>query len=729
VCEADAFDLLSSGVKSFIHSEGWSELRSFQNEAIHQILCGDQDLLISAPTSSGKTETALLPVFSIAERLLTPGLKVIYIVPLKALANDLLKRLTDLGDRTVTPIHLWHGDVADHKKKAFLAEPSGLLVLTPESSESLFVNQREELPRILAGLQVVIVDEVHSFHGTERGAQLQSLLNRIERVVGRSIRRIALSATVGDPSATAEFLRPARGQNVALIMGRFERRVQVQLSVHLIDSDAQSLATAMDGIADLIVTKAGRNSLVFVNSRAAAEEWTPVITRAAGNQRDVATHHGSLSAIERHRGERLLRNNDRPVTVVATSTLEQGIDLGAVDRIAQVGSPPSVAALHQRAGRGGRRTTDAFADIMLIERVLATTSTPVARIRPQLVQAIATVELMSDGWCESPVDGLLHLSTVVQQVVSMTAYHGAVTLNELAEVLLFGSFPAVSKGMLATVVTSLKQHRVLREDPDRPHFLRLDNEGERLVSNYHFLAAFSTPVEFRLFGGGRQIGKVPFTRDLEVGYELQFAGRTWEIVSIDWVRRRIELEISSQGSPPTFPGSAPAVDFAVRQRMHRIYSGSDTPDYLAGDASRALDEARANFRALGLTHSSVVREKRESWIFPWLGDRGLAALQLLLARQGIRSKLKGVALNVGASPDSLFRALEYCSSYPPTVDDIVHLAPTRPFEKHHRYLPERLVQLEYVKQCCDLNQGNSFVAELMNTDRCEPLISSGGHHD
>ncbi len=202
---AKAFDLLHPGMQRRLWDMKWTELRPIQTEAI-QLLCGGThtDCIIASPTASGKTEAAFLPVLSMIADDAEGGVRAMYIGPLKALINDQFGRLEQLCTRMEMPVHRWHGDVDETARKALLKTPSGILLITPESLEAMFVLRPTQLPSIFSRLSFVVIDEMHAFLGSVRGAQLLSQLHRLRMRTGADAIRIGLSATVGSPEDASD---------------------------------------------------------------------------------------------------------------------------------------------------------------------------------------------------------------------------------------------------------------------------------------------------------------------------------------------------------------------------------------------------------------------------------------------------------------------------------------------------------------------------------------------
>ncbi|MFI5459780.1 MAG: BREX system ATP-binding domain-containing protein [Isosphaerales bacterium] len=196
----------------------WTKLRQIQVDAIHQVFDGTGDLIIAAKTAAGKTEAAFLPILSHVLGEPSSGVRAIYAGPLKALINDQFSRLEELCQEAEIPVHKWHGDVSSPAKRRLLEHPSGILLITPESIESLFVNHPHRLTALFPHLAFIVIDELHSFIGTERGAHLRSLICRLAAKSRDPVRRAGLSATLGSEiGAACRWLRPSQPEAVRII--------------------------------------------------------------------------------------------------------------------------------------------------------------------------------------------------------------------------------------------------------------------------------------------------------------------------------------------------------------------------------------------------------------------------------------------------------------------------------------------------------------------------------
>ena len=205
---SSSFDLLDTKVQQWVWKQGWTSLKDIQENSIPPILDDNCDVIISAATAGGKTEAVFLPILTnILRWESVSGYQVLYISPLKSLINDQFRRLQDMTQNMSINVTPWHGDISSSKKHNSLKDPNGILIITPESLEALFVHNHFKLKKAFGNLKYVVIDELHAFIPTERGKQLQSLMSRIEHVIGKHIPRIAMSATFSDFGIVKEFLR------------------------------------------------------------------------------------------------------------------------------------------------------------------------------------------------------------------------------------------------------------------------------------------------------------------------------------------------------------------------------------------------------------------------------------------------------------------------------------------------------------------------------------------
>lgn len=724
---SNAFERLHEGVRRWVWREKWDQLRDVQEAAIEPILSGSIDVIIMAATAAGKTEAAFLPICSRLTAHAGGSVRALYIGPLKALINDQFQRLDRLCDDLEIPVHRWHGDVQAGAKRELLKTPSGVLLITPESLEALFVIQGPQIGRLFGQLDYVVIDELHAFIGNERGRQLQSLMHRLEIAVRKRVPRIALSATLGNTGLAADFLRPGKGEGVRLIASTGDGR-ELKMQLRGYRATAPELSRAARRAAEtsgreveleelvsgdriaisehLFATLRGRDNLIFANARTAVEEYADLLRRMSEKQRvpnEFFPHHGNLSKELREDVERLLKDRNRPLNAVCTSTLELGIDIGSVHSIAQIGAPPSVAAMRQRLGRSGRKAGEAsILRLYVVEREITENTTPQDAIHPELLQSIAMLNLLLAKWYEPPATGALHLSTLVQQVLSLIAQHGGTSAKATWDMLCkSGPFAEVDARMFADFLRGLGAQDIITQAGDGT--LLPGGVGERIINHYSFYTAFTTPEEYRLVSEGRALGTLPIDYPIGEGQFLIFAGRRWRVTAIEPQHKVIDLVPAPGGRPPHFTGTGIAVHDRVRQEMSALYRSGDIAPFLDTTARDLLAEARANFARLGLAEGAIIASGDQALLFPWMGSRVMNTIYLQLQGLGIKACLDGLTIAVDDhTPDQLRAQLRKLVLEGPADGPLLAAhAADKLLEKYDRFLPDGLLAVDYASRQLD----------------------------
>jgi len=657
-----SFDLLSDPVRRWIWQQAWDELRDIQERAIPVLIEGKTDVIIAAPTAAGKTEAAFLPLLSRMAGSRASGFKVLYISPLKALINDQFRRLDALCRTIEVPIHRWHGDVSAAAKARARRYPEGIVLMTPESLEAFYVRRGIELARLFASLDVIIVDELHAFIGSERGIQLQSLLHRLEVAIGRSVVRVGLSATLGDMAIAAEFLRPGCRDKVVILESHATKQtVLLQLRGYIREAQiAGDLSTAQDkqepacnrAIARHIVERMrGVHNLVFATSRTNVELYADLLrecSESIGVPNEFYAHHANLSRGHREFVETRLRDRGLPTSAVCTSTLELGIDIGDVESVAQIGAPSSVAGLRQRLGRSGRRAgKSAIMRLYITERAWRHNLHLQDALRCELVQAIAMVQLLVRGWCESPRRRALHLSTLVHQILALVAQRGGVSASRAYEILCrTGPFTGVSPSLFAQVLRGIAAPDAKLVEQAADGTLLLGEVGERIVDSYEFFAVFKTPEEYRIVCDGNELGTLPIVAVLTPDTTIIFSGRRWQVVTVNQRQKTIIVSPSKSGVPPPFGGEGADLHNVVVAEMHRVYENADVPAFLDKTARALLEEARSAYRELGMARTAMLERDGTSYVFPWAGTVAVNTLALALKDAGLPASVHRLIIEV-----------------------------------------------------------------------------------
>ncbi|MGW4115847.1 DEAD/DEAH box helicase [Actinosynnema sp. NPDC004786] len=719
------FFRLHQKVQRWIHRQGWQKLNDAQEQAIPLVLKGTEDVIVSAATASGKTEAAFLPICSaLLDEVDDGGIRVLYVSPLKALINDQHRRLDELCEELDLPVHRWHGDVPGSAKAKVLTKPDGILLITPESLEAMFVLRGMEIGWLLRALRWVVIDEMHSFMGTERGAQLQSLLHRVELATRRRVPRIGLSATLGDMESARGYLRPGNGDDVHLVTASHQS-ADISAIIRgyvneapITDDEESDEGTSVERISEHVFTNLrGGNNLVFFDRRGDVELYADRLRRRSEEHavpNEFFPHHGSLAKDVREHVEGLLKSN-RPVTVLCTSTLEMGIDIGTLTSVAQVGAPPSVASLRQRIGRSGRRGEPAVLRMYVTAQEINADIAPQDELRAELFQAVAMMSLLSERWYEPADTSSLHLSTLIQQIMSVIAQHQGVRPVELFQALcLSGPFAHIDKTTFATLLRDLGQAELVQQEADG--LLLLGRVGERIVNHYSFYAVFAEKQEYRLVHGSRTLGVLHVTTPTEVGSLVIFAGRRWKIVSVDDRAALIQVEPSHGGRAPKFGGGRAEIHDEVRRRMRMWYESDHVPGYLDATAQRLLDEGRAAYRRFALARNPALATGNDTIVFPWRGDRILNTLTAWLTRAGVPAVRDGVAFTVPQCTPAQLRAVlqQLLLEDDITAEDIAAALPDTTVEKHDVHLGKPLRTRGYAAGYLDLAGARSALTDLVD---------------
>jgi ATP-dependent helicase Lhr and Lhr-like helicase len=722
--ESSSFHLLDPRIQRWIWERDWSQLKDAQERAIPRLISPAGDVVIAAATASGKTEAAFLPILT---HLAHSGGLAMYVSPLKALINDQWGRLSELCERLEIAVTPWHGDISDARKKKFQKNPSGCLLITPESLEGMLIRNGYSLSRVFNRLEYVVVDELHAFLEDERGKQLQSLLNRLESALDRRVTRAGLSATLGNKQLAAQFLRPGGSAEViesvespqdlkVAVKGYRESRPDTGTQEH-----SESAAPPEHGLfavaADLYRLR-GNNNLIFPNSRRNVELVADLLRErceAEGVANEFWPHHGSLSRELRQEAERALKAGDRPATAIATTTLELGIDIGAVKSVAQIGPAPSVASLRQRLGRSGRRAGEpAILRCYCIESDLTPDSSLSDQLRESLVQSTSQIRLLTRKWCEPPRHEDLHLSTLVQQLLALIAERSGVSAGTAWNTLCRSEvFAGVTPEEFSTLLRKLGSRDILQQESSG--LLLLGTQGERIVNHYTFLAAFVGDEEFRVVTAGKTLGSLPISRPLSPGTYVILGGRRWRVLSCDATDKVIEVEPARSGQVPKFDGAGGQVHDEVRADMRNVLESGAPVEFLDETAQRLLDEARDTFRRLELSRQQVVTSGDEVRIFTWRGDRVNDTLALWLTRLGLRATNEGLSVGVfhserGAVIDQLTNIAEGPAL---SATELAALAENRIVEKWDGLLPEALLNKGYGARMFEMEGTRELCREIV----------------
>lgn len=606
-------DLAAAVEYHVVNTLGWNDLRPLQREAIQPVRRGD-DCLLLAPTAGGKTEAAFFPILSELSESPVRGLSVLYVTPLRALLNNLHPRLSGYASWVGRDVGLWHGDTSDGERRRLLNDPPDVLLTTPESLEAMLISRRVHHRALFANLRTVVVDELHAFAGDDRGWHLLAVLERVQRLSGHRIQRIGLTATVGNPDELLAWLQGSTPAARAWVISPVAAGTQdPDITIDYVAS-VSNAATVVAGLHQ------GEKRLVFSDSRAQAEEMAHELRK-----RDVTTFvsHSSLSRDERRISEQAFAEA-RDCVVVATSTLELGIDVGDLDRVIQLEAPRRVASFLQRLGRTGRRAGIPRNCLFLATR------------EATLLRAAALTRLWSQGYVEPVQPPPFPRHIAAQQLLALALQEGQFGASTWRD--WWGDSAVMNDG--DAVLAYLRERGFLAEDSG---MLFMGPEGEREFGRRHFMSltsVFTADPEMTVLHGRAELGSVsPLSLSTRIDSDapriLLLSGRPWAVTSVDWRRRIVQVTQDHGGGRSRWAGNSPDQSYELTRSAREILLGADAGVTLSRRATSALADLRLA-RALDVDQRSLVLQPGETavlWTFA--GTRANRAIVAGLDAQGI----------------------------------------------------------------------------------------------
>ncbi len=558
---------------------GWTSLRPVQELASHALLDG-KNAIILAPTAGGKTEAAMFPLIATLMEKEPQGVGLIYIAPIKALLNNQSERLGLYTEMVGLRRFLWHGDVKESQKKAFLKEPATLLMTTPESLEVMLLSSRIPHAQLFADLRAVVIDEVHALAGSDRGTHLISVLERLAKSTPNDIQRVGLSATVGNPLDILKWLQGTSHREACVIdppkiPSAKELRVYFKDTLGAIATHASENAQ-------------GKKSLFFCQSRSLAEELSE---RMRNRGTDVFVHHSSVSLEERTAAEARFFEGTN-VSIICTSTLELGIDVGDLDLVFQANAPSTVSSFLQRLGRTGRRANQRANTTFYCENI------------ETVLQAIAIIELARQGWVESVPTQNRTWAVLVHQLLALTLQFGAISSERCWEQLsVVPDFSGITQAEFDTLIKYMLQHDYLFSAGG---LLSMGGQAERVFGRKNFMelyAVFSSPVLYKVqTKAGYIIGSLEQAFVDKLVPEMSsflLGGRAWTVDHINMEERSIRVIPAPRGKKPSWGGFAPQLlGFEICQRIAETIVADHTISYLDSLTQSVLEEYRADLRPL-----------------------------------------------------------------------------------------------------------------------------------
>ncbi|MFH9007209.1 DEAD/DEAH box helicase [Streptomyces afghaniensis] len=605
-------------VHHIVNSLGWRDLRPLQQAAIGPVMAGE-DVVLLAPTAGGKTEAATFPLLTRMSAKRWTGTSVLYVCPLKALLNNLLPRLETYSGWLGRTAALWHGDVTSTVRKRILAVRPDVLLTTPESLEAMLVSANVDHTSFFSGLRTVVIDEVHAFAGDDRGWHLLAVLERLQRVIGRPVQRVGLSATVGNPDELLLWLQGSgAGKQPSTVVAPHLTPLQPGTTADVcspaVDIQLDYVGSVDNAATVIAALHRGEKRLVFCESRRLVEELGEKL-RGKG----VATFlsHASLSVEERRRAEEAFAEA-RDCVIVSTSTLELGIDVGDLDRVIQIDAPTTVASFLQRLGRTGRRPGTSRNCLFL------------TLDQGGLLGAAALLLQWSRGWVERVVAPPEPRHIVAQQLLALCLQESQVGDRLWQE---WWSDLGPFDQSAEPVVRHLVDNGYLDQDGG---LLFIGPEAERRFGHRHFMnltAVFTSPPQFTVLQGRKEIGRTDpslLTERIDGPRRLLLAGRSWQVTYIDWKRKRCFVEPVGGGGSAKWSGSGfdRGISFELTRAVREVLLGALPPVDLTARAEKYLAQARENFIEEVHPGGTVITRGPGGYVkwWTWAGHRANATL-------------------------------------------------------------------------------------------------------
>lgn len=619
-----SFNLLSEPIRKFIRDKGWEELRPIQNAAITRILGSDDNYILASRTASGKTEAAFLPILSKVD-FNESGVQVLYISPLIALINDQFYRVEELCKNLDVDVVKWHGEANKTVKDKLLKNPKGIVLITPESLEAMFVNKPFNVRQLFSNLKYVVIDEIHSFIGTDRGLQLKSILSRLQQVNSTSFSIVGLSATIGDYDEAKKFTGDESKTKVLL------DRTAKEINTIFRYFKSTTVDLPLELLKDLYIETKDSSVLIFPNSRGRVEEVSvklKKISERVNGHSNYFSHHSSVDREVREYVEYFAKNNNRQnFCISCTSTLELGIDIGTVDQVVQIDATHSIASLIQRVGRSGRKEGKS-SNLYLY-----------ATNEWSLLQSIACWLLYKEGFIEPPQKNEKPYDILVHQTLSIIKGYSGIKLTDLINLLSKNSaFKQIESFEIEEILNHLIEIDLLEK---LQHEVIIGVEGEKVVNSRDFYSVFKTEENFKVINVGNKIGEIPFSPQIIEDENILLSARIWKIKFVDHKAKKIEVVPAKDGKKPMFFGGSGIIHQKIREKMFEILYSKMDYDFLDQPSCHEIEILRKEFSFFNIqdlqSERPLLSSEKNLQLFTFTGTRINRTIKLLLDITGIKN--------------------------------------------------------------------------------------------
>lgn len=687
-----SFDLLSEPIRKYVRDKRWEQLRPIQIAAINRILGTDSNYILASRTASGKTEAAFLPILS-KVNFNENGVQVLYISPLIALINDQFHRIEELCKYLEVPVTKWHGEANRSVKNHLINNPSGIVLITPESLEAMFVNKPFNVKHLFSNLKYVVIDEIHSFIGTDRGIQLKSILHRLQNLNKNKFNIVGLSATIGDYIEAKNFTGDENNTKVLL-----DKTVKdTKVIFRYFESNTAELS--LDILKDLYVETRNNKVLIFPNSRGRTEEIAVKLKKIAervGGHLNHFSHHSSVNKDVREYVEYFAKNTDRQnFTISCTSTLELGIDIGSVDKVVQIDATHSIASLIQRVGRSGRK------DGQQSNLYLYSTD------KWNLLQSLASWLLYKEEFIEPPFITKKPYDILLHQALSITKGYSGIQYVDLINILHTNfAFKNISIEEITEIIDYLIEIDFLEKLQSE---IIIGIEGEKVVNNREFYSVFKTEENFKVVNAGNTIGEIPFSPQVKEDENILLAARIWKIKNIDFKSKKIEVISAKDGKKPVFFGSGGIIHGRIREKMLEIlYTDNRHEDILDEPSYKEIEKLRQEFSIFTINNLLIQRpilcKDSNIHLYTFSSTRINRTIQLLLNNAQLENSLFDynssfeLECSFNDFEKTWFSLSTRISNVDEFISDIIYSTPSiLDFSKWGAFLPHKY-QISLVKE-------------------------------
>ncbi|KIC03299.1 DEAD/DEAH box helicase [Flavobacterium sp. JRM] len=701
-----SFELLSEPIRKYIRDKRWEQLRPIQNAAITRILTTDKHYILVSRTASGKTEAAFLPVLS-QVNFNEKGVQVLYISPLIALINDQFFRIEELCKNLEVNVVKWHGEANKTSKEKLVKDPTGIVLMTPESLEAMFVNKPHNVKHIFPNLKFVIIDEIHSFIGSGRGIQLKSLLSRLQHVNENNFRIIGLSATLGDYDEAKKFA----GNSIETVVLRDNASKEIEAKFKYFERETGELPLNL--LKDLYKETKDSKVLIFPNSRGLAEEVAvklKKISEKVNGHINYFSHHSSVDKEVREYVESFAKSNNRQnFCISCTSTLELGIDIGSVDEVVQIDATYSIASLIQRIGRSGRR--DGAKSYLLLY----------ATNKWNLLQSLACWHLYKDGFIE-PKDSMgFAYDLLLHQALSITKGHSGIRYIDLVALLKQNfAFNDIEVSDIEKILNHLIDIDLMEKLRDE---VIIGIEGEKIVNHRDFYSAFTLEDNFKVVNAGIKIGEIPLSPQIIENENILLAAKIWKITFVDLKSKKIEVIPTNDGKKPKFSGGGGIVHAAIRQKMFDILYQDEIYAELNDESADILDEMRSDFSPFVIKNMESERpllvSDKKLVFYTFTGTKTNRTLEFIFNVLDIKNSLEdsNSSFDIYLSKDDFLSKLNFLNANVQVIDKLIteelEINPeSLVISKWGIYLPVKY-QIEWMKQnYFDIKQTQEFLLNI-----------------